>query len=208
MSTDEDIGRWLESEGFGLESERQRARAALEAAGLTRAGKQRLSSEKFERARDVLHSGFARHCSSPGCRDAAAKSGRPPSAVSDRRHCETCGGSDNGRAEKAFLDACVRKGVRKLVIVGGSPAVRQELTSKLDGPLELRLVDGTERRTADRAKSDVDWADLILVWGASELHHKVSRLYTQVPPAQKRKVLHIVKRGVAALLDEAMRHLG
>jgi hypothetical protein len=46
-----------------------------------------------------------------------------------------------------------------------------------------------------------------LVWGASELHHKVSWLYTQVPPPLRQKVVHVAKRGIAALLAAAVRHL-
>jgi len=69
------------------------------------------------------------------------------------------------------------------------------------------MVDGTERRTGDRARADVEWADLVLVWGASELHHKVSWLYTQVPQPLRHKVVHASRRGIAALLAEAVRHL-
>ena len=91
-------------------------------------------------------------------------------------------------------------------IVGGSPAVREELAA-LEPALELRLVDGTERRTAEKAKADLTWADLILLWGASELHHKVSMLYSNAAPPLKKKVVHVAKRGIAALLSEAVTHL-
>ncbi len=69
------------------------------------------------------------------------------------------------------------------------------------------MVDGTERRTAERARHDLEWADLVLVWGATELHHKVSEHYTHGPPALNRKVIHVARRGVTSLLDEAMTHL-
>lgn len=60
-------------------------------------------------------------------------------------------------------------------MVGGSPAVRQEISERANG-VELRLVDGTQRRTAAEARGDVEWADLIVVCGGSELSHKVSTL--------------------------------
>ena len=45
--------------------------------------------------------------------------------------------------------------------------------------------------TSDRAKSDLEWADLVLVWGATELHHKVSGHYTHGPPAHHHKVMRV-----------------
>src|SRR5262249_57717632 len=73
--------------------------------------------------------------------------------------------------------------------------------------LELRLVDGTERRTVTQARLDLDWADLVLLWGGSELDHRVSTLYTGAPPALRRKLVHTSKRGIAALLESAVVHL-
>lgn len=49
----------------------------------------------------------------------------------------------------------------------------------MEGSLELRLVDGTERRTRPEAQRDLDWADLVVIAGSSELAHKVSNLYTR-----------------------------
>ena len=206
MSADHDIDRWLAEEGYSLPEARAKARAALEAAQLTRPGKRRISDEKAPRMTAVLSERFFRHCGSPECESFARASGRLP-VLSPKSSCQRCVGSDNRRAEVSLLEACQAKSVRKIVIVGGSPAVREELGSQLGSALELRMVDGTERRTSDRAKSDLEWADLVLVWGASELHHKVSTLYTQVAPPLRKKVVHVAKRGVAALLAAAVEHL-
>lgn len=207
MSADVEIDHWLNSQGFGLPEVRHMARAALEEAGLTRAGKQRMSNEKLGRASQALHDRFALHCESPECQRAAEQSGRTPVRCDPKSACDRCGGSANKAAENALVDSCRRHGVKRIVVVGGSPAVREELEEKLAGALELRMVDGTERRTSDRAKSDLEWADLVLVWGASELHHKVSWLYTQGPMQYRKKVVHVAKRGIAALLSEAVAHL-
>lgn len=166
-----------------------------------------MSEQKLSRAAQVLSERFALHCSTAECEAYARQSGREPIRCDPKRACERCGGSDNRRAEVELLEACQKRGVRRLVVVGGSPSVREELVRALGTALELRMVDGTERRTSDRAKSDVEWADLVLVWGASELHHKVSWLYTQVPPPMRKKVVHVAKRGVAALLAAAVEHL-
>lgn len=207
MSADREIDGWLSELGFGLPSARQRARAALEEAQLTRAGKTRMSEEKLPRAKALLDARFYLCCEAAACQAKAAQSGREKVVCSPKSACQSCGGSDNQRAEAALIDACRRHNVHRLLVVGGSPAVREELERALGTALELRMVDGTERRTQDKAKHDLDWADLALVWGASELHHKVSTLYTQVAPPIRRKVIHVARRGVAALLEAAIEHL-
>ena len=207
MSADRAIDAWLAELGFGLPGAAGRARAALEEARLTHPGKTRISDEKLARALSALHGRFYLWCGAPGCEREARASGREPVQCEPRSRCERCGGSNNRRAEAELVEAFRRKGTRRLVVVGGSPAVREELAAALGGKLELRMIDGTERRTADRARGDLEWADLVLVWGASELHHKVSTLYTQAGGAQRRKVVLVARRGVAALLAAAIEHL-
>ncbi|WP_224245924.1 hypothetical protein [Hyalangium gracile] len=166
-----------------------------------------MSEQKLERAEAELAERFFRVCSAAACAQVAGASGREPLLVEPRTYCESCGGSNNRRAVTDFLEACQRKGVRRVVIVGGSPAVREELEDQLAGHVELRMVDGTERHTGEKARHNLEWADLVLVWGATELHHKVSAHYTGGPPATSRKVIHVTRRGVAALLAEAITHL-
>src|SRR6185436_7317805 len=129
VSQDRAIGTWLASLGFGLQDGQARARAALEAAGLTRPGKLRMSDEKLPRALELLKARFILHCGSKECAAWAAASGREPVHSSRKDACERCGGSDNLRAETEFLEACRRRAGRRLVVVGGSPAVREELQS-------------------------------------------------------------------------------
>ncbi|HLL55562.1 MAG TPA: hypothetical protein VK447_18525 [Myxococcaceae bacterium] len=206
MSADRDIDQWFTEVGLSLPVSRSRLREALEAEGLTRAGKKRISDEKLPKLSALLQERFYRHCGSPDCHKVALGSGREP-LQADKKSCERCGGSDNHRAGVELLEAFRRTGLRKLLVVGGSPSVREELIEQLAGEIELRMIDGTERRTGDRAKADLDWADLVLIWGASELHHKVSLLYTQAPHPQRKKVVLVPKRGVAALLAAGVEHL-
>lgn len=207
MSADRDIDAWLAERGLSLPDSRARARAALEEAKLVNPKKARMSEQKLERAEAVLAERFYRVCTAPACRQAAQASGREPLTVEPRTHCESCGGSNNRRAVTDFIEACRRKGVRRVVIVGGSPAAREELEEQIEGKVQLRMVDGTERHTGEKARHNVEWADLILVWGATELHHKVSEHYTSGPPGTRDKVIHVTRRGVAALLDAAITHL-
>lgn len=207
MSADVEIDAWLVERGYALPASKAAARAALEGAGLTRAGKARISTEKLARAEEALGAKLALHCSNPECVAWAKGTGRQPLACEPKSTCERCGGSDNRRAMTDLVEAFRARGVRRLLVVGGSPSVREELQEKLGDAIELRLVDGTERRTADKARADTDWADLILVWGASELHHKVSMQYTQAGGAAKRKLVLVQKRGIAQLLAAAVAHL-
>ncbi|HYO59452.1 hypothetical protein [Archangium sp.] len=207
MSADKDIDGWLAERGITPPDSRTRARAALVEAGLTSSRKVRISEPKLPRAEQVLTERFYRVCAASECQQVAKASEREPLMVEPRSHCEHCGGSNNRRAEVAFLEACQRHGVRRVVVVGGSPAVREELENKLGGRIELRMVDGTERRTAGRAQSDLEWGDLVLVWGATELHHKVSAHYTQPGTPHRHKVVHVARRGVASLLEAGISHL-
>jgi hypothetical protein len=109
---------------------------------------------------------------------------------------------------KDVVEACQRKGFSKLVIVGGSPTVRQELERLVPSALELRLVDGTKARPLDQAKADLQWGDVVLLWGATELHHKVSNQYQDsATGAWKRKLVHVPKRGIAQLFAGLLTHL-
>lgn len=207
MSADQLIDDFLAKSGFGLPDARAGARAALEEAGLTRPGKQRISNDKLARASALLDERFYLHCGNSECESHAKKSGKTPIRCDPKSACRFCGGSDNRRAAAELIELCRARSIRRFVVVGGSPSVRQELARSVGDGLELRMIDGTERRTAERARADVEWADVVMVWGASELHHKVSWLYTQVPPPLRRKVVVVAKRGVAALLGAAMEHL-
>src|SRR5262249_59352657 len=108
VSHDVDIDAWLSTEGFDLPEGRARAREALEAAGLTRAGKARMSAAKEERARSVLDEQLFKHCATPACVPAPPRSGRMPVRTAHRTACVSCGGSDNRRADAALPAACER----------------------------------------------------------------------------------------------------
>jgi hypothetical protein len=207
VSADVEIDGWLASIGFGAGAARTAARAALEEAQLTRSGKTRMSAQKLERAVTQLDARFSLHCASAACAEAARRSGHEALPAATKALCPHCGGSDNAQAARALLAACASSGVRHLLVVGGSPSVREELRAAIGSALELRTVDGTERRTQERARSDVAWADLILLWGSTELDHKVSTHYAHPPAGHRGKLVHVARRGIAALLTAAVEHL-
>ena len=194
------IGDFLASLGLtGAVAER--GRAVLEAEGITNPRKSRLSEEKLERARAAIDARFARFCVS--CAARTDPGGREIVTVATSA-CTRCGGSRNDRALAELVEACDAGALRRLVLVGGSPDVRGELGA-LDSRLELRLIDGTARRTRPEALRDLDWADLVLIAGSSELGHKVSNLYTKAGSATP--VVTVPRRGVEAIAAAVVEHV-
>ena len=191
--------------GFDSAATQQHARAALIEAKLTNPSKSRIDAAKRPRVEELLRSKFLVTCGSPDC--AREGNGRELIRATDPRHCWSCHGSANLRASQSAIDAMKRGGIRRLVIVGGSPSVHDELRDFFEGAIELRLVNGTERRTLDAARADLRWADIVLLWGSSELDHKVSTLYANQRDQTQGTILHVSRRGIAALLDAVVQHV-
>jgi hypothetical protein len=183
--------------GFETPTTQARAREALVAAHLTTPTKQAISAEKRPRVEAVLRERFVVTCSSPGC--SPPPDGRERILVHDRHRCWICGGSDNRRTMETAARLFEAAGIARLVVVGGSPSVHEELRQLAPPSWQMRVIDGTARRTSESARGDLRWADLVLLWGSSELDHKVSELYSG------RTVVHVRRRGIAALLEEAIR---
>jgi hypothetical protein len=128
--------------------------------------------------------------------------------------CCVCGGSVNERARARIYAACVRSGARNLVVVGGSPRSREEIAGDggrwdrlVTAPLgiEWRLVDGSARHTEIAARANIAWADLVVIWGPTQLGHKVSILYTG--PGGHARTVTCGLRGFGALADTIVRGL-
>jgi hypothetical protein len=92
--------------------------------------------------------------------------------------------------------------VRRVCVVGGSPNTRQELARLIGGRLDLRLIEGDRSRTRRQAEDDLAWADRAIIWGGTQLSHKVSELYSGP------KVIQMNGRGVATLAKELTRSAG
>ena len=151
----------------------------LEQAGLTRPDKSGIAREKEGAVAEVLTAHFIRVCTRGDCKAEAKKQdSRIGLAAASHSDCEICGGSINARAVDDMVEALNRAGRSRLCIVGGSPNARDELSSLVDGRLDLRLLNGTKARNSTLAKADLAWADLVVLWGGTQLDHKVSTLYT------------------------------
>jgi hypothetical protein len=203
MGQDVGIEDFLREAGFDTPGATARAREVLEAAGLTRPGKQAMASAKLRRAADTLAATLVRVC---GDRCLAVdRSGpeRAREAVSvTKSSCEVCGGSNNAQAALAAASALGRRGLARVLIVGGSPGVWDGVERAFAGTnIKLRFVDGTQRSSAEKeSEANKRWAEVMIIWGATELRHAVSVNYTRDVPQHVRQI-KIARRGVTALCD-------
>ena len=201
--------RLLEELGFGHPDASARALEILVAAGLTARGKENIAAAKRDRCRDVLAERLLRLCDRCAAASHEAGAGgagaRERVAVRSAADCESCHGSANRVAVERATQRLRRAGMRRVVVVGGSPGIRESLRALWPTDLELRLVDGTERHTAKEARGHLAWSDLVVVWASTELNHKVSSHYTS---AGAGKVLVVPRRGIEALAEALAARAG
>jgi hypothetical protein len=200
------IDGFLAAEGFVSAESAATARAALEVAGITRPGKVGFSSLKLERARGTIDARIARVCTRSQCRELLEVDGRQIVEVA-RFACEVCGGSNNQGAMRDMAGACRAAGVRRVLVVGGTPRLHGALSALTDGDgPDFRFVSGTEKEPNQRdALIDCAWADLVVVWAPTPLPHRVSDLYAADVCAADHVEVH--RRGIEALATTVADHL-
>jgi hypothetical protein len=158
----------------------------------------------------VLAAGSLRVCGDPEC-ERLARDGKPGARLVARvapTSCLVCGGSNNRRAAGALAARLAATGVDRLLVVGGTPALHTELVRLLTPHgIELRCVDGTHgSHTAKGAAQHLRWAQVVVIWGATPLPHKVSALYVNAPPGTR--VVKLARRGIEALCRAVAQSLG
>lgn len=196
-SSDVAIADLLREEGFSG-SAAARARAVLEEAGLTHAGKSRLAVEKLERARALLRGRLMPLCAAcAGLADPAGREVVEARAVD----CALCRGSANRRAGLAAQQALRRARRGHVLVLGGSPSTQAALQEHLAGPgVEVRSITGTQGpRPRASVEADVAWADFVLVWASTPLPHKVSVPYTDRARETRVPLVTVARRGVEAV---------
>lgn len=181
-------------------------RRILEQAGITRPGKIGFSAVKLERALAAIDKRLARACERPDCRAILSTDRARRLVTVPRAACEVCGGSNNAGAVRRMVAACTDAGVHRLLVVGGTPALWEELRGLLAGdPLELRTVDGTRASNERTALQNCAWADLVVVWAPTPLDHRVSNLYAADRCVADR--VEVRRRGIEAFATAVAAHL-
>lgn len=205
VTADTAIDDWLEAEGIADRASRVEAMTVLAAAGLTRAGKQRMANHKLAAAREALWAGVTPVCANAACRSAIS-SPMKPIVTTGRDRCTVCGGSNTRRASKRMLEACEAAGLRRILLLGGSKAAHAELRTALNGAsIEIRVIDGLDTSPSIKtALPDLEWAQLLVVWASTALPHRVSQVYTEQRPRGLPQIT-VARRGVEALCLEITR---
>jgi hypothetical protein len=210
MPADFEIPAFLAEVGYTDEDSQAVARAILELAGLTRAGKSRMAGEKRERALEALDAALVRACAAPACIRRAEQLGAGKAIVEvPAEACPSCKGSDNRRAMAELAARLPGLGVSHLLVLGGTPVLHAkmaELLRREGSPLELRYVDGTSAVfTRDDANHVLRWADAVAVWASTPLPHKVSTLFTDAQAARDGvPVVTVTQRGIAGFCQQLL----
>jgi hypothetical protein len=204
------INDFLRTQGYTTPDAIRRARAVLEAAGLTNARKEAIAGYKLAAAESALASALVRVCGDECAALARAmRSERREPVVTSGVGCEVCGGSNNRRAAVACAMTLRRNKVTRVLVVGGTAPQQHELRALLGGDgLELSFVDGTERSHSQRdAIANMRRNDVVVIWGPTPLRHAVSNLYTEAP-LDGLRVITVPRRGIEALCGELVRSYG
>ena len=92
--------------------------------------------------------------------------------------CEVCGGVDMERAVRKFIDATLINGRLRIVVVGRETKHHRMLRDRVSDPrLVLTQVPGNVRRDLGQAQTDVDHADVVIVWDADTLPTELRTIY-------------------------------
>ena len=211
MSDALNLSKLLASEGFDTDEAQAQALEVLYAHKLSRPGKAAIAADKREALREVLASSLFKVCGHPDCDALSRQAGRTGQDLVrvQLASCAVCGGSSNRRAALATARTLKRHGVSRVLVVGGTPNLHAELETLFAAqPLSFTFVDGASgTHTAKDAATHLRWAQIAVVWGSTPLPHKVSKLYTDDPPAGLR-VIQLSRRGIEALCQELRRSFG
>jgi len=196
MAKDLPIGKLLRECGYASDAAQAAGREALDAAGVTRPGKDRIVEWKRPDVVAVLKARVTLLCAP--CREAGLGTDHPEAITAgagDR--CVICEGSATRRGALILTRACQRARFRRVIFVGGNPDVHRELPLLLGGELDVRIVDGMTARPGRDVQREIDGCDVVVLLGSTEISHTVSA--TWAGP----KTVATQSRGISAFLLEA-----
>lgn len=179
------------------------ARRVLEEAGLVNPRKRRVAATKLPAVQGVLDARLMPACPAQACQAEALALAGDRLVVSVRKpHCGICGGSNNEHAVRRMAAAMAAAGRTRLLILGGTPNMREQLGALLKGhPVEARFVLADDRRSEKSAADDARWADVIAVMVSTPVAHKTTNLYARYGPVS------VPQRGIAALAAAVERRV-
>ena len=196
MAKDLPIAKLLRECGYHSDAAQAAGREALDAAGVTRPGKDRIVEWKRPDVVAVLKARVTLLCAP--CRTAGLGDEYPDAVTAgagDR--CIVCEGSATRRGALILTRACQRARFHRVIFVGGNPDVHRELPLLLGNDLDVRVVDGMTSRPGRDVQREIDGCDVVVLLGSTEISHTVSA--TWAGP----KTVATQSRGISAFLLEA-----
>ena len=206
------ISQLLKELGVADGESQRLARASLAEWGvITRPDRQRIAAYKRDDALAALEASFRWHCSNGDCRMQARRPPPPsvpseelPPLLVERPACSVCQGSQDASALRRMAGVLQAAGLSKVLVVGGSENKRHEILRKSPDSVEWRLLDGTTAKPDRLFRAHRDWAEIIVLWGSTELDHRVSDHF---PAKGDDRVITAARRGITALADAVTQHL-
>jgi len=191
-----DVTRLLRD--HGLETFRQQVRVLQALRGDERAGVQVVKSIRQVDA-TILEKLIEKHlqatCADPLCNRITRATGRIPLRVDDDSRCAVCAGDVEQRWFGHMVAECALAGVRRLLVVGGDPAVQARLRALSEGqPVDLRLVTNDEDAPPARAAGRVEGCDAMVRWSTWVVPAAVSEPYVHAALAAHRPIVTVLGR--------------
>lgn len=202
---------WEELSSFSL-SEGDAVNALLELIEHPIKGPELLYRLKLDEP-SILLSGFRLYCGDELCYRLANQNARLGLIhVEEAQRCVICAGHDGQRWYRYLCDVAAKKGVKRLLLIGGENANTSTLKSfeRSHSGLNWTFVSGDARDDQKSANSRVEGADAVLLWGGVHLPHPLSNLYKVACEQMKVPCVSIPpgQRGITAICRTALKMLG
>lgn len=197
--------KFLVEEGFTTPEARELARELLITNGLTRPHKKSFDPTKIPKIRESIRKNFVQICSDICLHLISDEDKRKPIVVAKEK-CEVC---RNSNLKQKFLKVSrlfERRGVKRLLVVGGSNTYHTQLRDLFAGTgVETRFVEGDNKsHSTKQVLANKNWTQVIVIWGPTILRHNISDMYLR-GDKEGFKLIVVRNRGLGAFFEELIQ---
>lgn len=134
-----------------------------------------------------------RCCVDPLCNQVVANQNLIALRVDAESACEVCHGNNERRWFLRMTQECERAGVRRLLLVGGTDAVHEQVRGLCQGlRVDFRIVGAHEELVAARIQGRVEGCDMLVLWGPELVDAATSAAYGEAAQSQDRPVAYVI----------------
>lgn len=201
-----EVENMLGSLGYNDESAMAAAWLTLEREGLVEPRKRVIAKRHLARVRRILKPEKTQVCSNICSYITKALQGDSREhLLVDPISCQVCLGSRNRQVAASMSTVLRIKGISKVVVVGGSEQVQDELAKLLQGKgIQFRFINGQKSSGNKVAQNNRRWAELVIIW-PHFLKHSQSWGYT-VEASEGKDFIVVRRGGIKELCMEVVRH--